>query len=271
MGCDIHTRAEVLVTPQQYNGETRALVALPDEWKMVKDKIFPNDYYSSDMPIEPFRPYGNMPYTNRPYTGRNYELFSVLADVRNENRAGNIFDPTMVYAMRDGLRPIAMPRGVPDDASKGWQKEVREWGDDLHSVSWFTLTELLQAKKDGAFNQPFLNRGYVGVEEYRALKGGEITEPTSWSGWDSRGISEQEYLDKTSADKDSFQGSVATEWMASTRERLAFFADDTIAGLLRLAPFVGLRPDWKTLEASGGLDLRPRLTDHVRLVFGFDN
>lgn len=77
----------------------------------------------------------NVPDDVTPYgdwgIGRTYLLFSRLAGVRS--------DP------REPVLPIADPRGTPDDVSP----EVREYMDpddgDLHSRSYFTLTELRAA------------------------------------------------------------------------------------------------------------------------------
>lgn len=60
------------------------------------------------------------------YSGRNYELFSNLADVRN-NMDNEV---------------IASPRGLPTNVSKKVLDEYRKWEDDSHSSSYFTLLEL---------------------------------------------------------------------------------------------------------------------------------
>lgn len=57
------------------------------------------------------------------YRNRNYWVFAVLADVRN----------------REGLKPIANPRGCPDDASLA----VRHGNSWDHTPSWLLVSELL--------------------------------------------------------------------------------------------------------------------------------
>jgi hypothetical protein len=64
--------------------------------------------------------------------GRNYELFAFLANVRND------YD----------LKPISEPKGVPEDSSDGYRKEVEGWDVDGHSHSYFTLEELKNIPKE---------------------------------------------------------------------------------------------------------------------------
>jgi hypothetical protein len=59
------------------------------------------------------------------YDGRNYQLFSILADVRGD------------------YSPIVEPRGIPEDASTGYKYMCDRWDGDAHSHSYYTLTELL--------------------------------------------------------------------------------------------------------------------------------
>ncbi|MBC1798509.1 hypothetical protein HCA55_17355 [Listeria booriae] len=58
--------------------------------------------------------------------GRCYELFAILADVRND------FD---IVAIDD-------PRGIPEDASATYLEYVEEWNPECHSHSFITLAEL---------------------------------------------------------------------------------------------------------------------------------
>lgn len=61
------------------------------------------------------------------YGYRNYDLFAVLADVRNYNNLGY----------------IDRPRGIPEDATEYVKKQYDTWYDDAHSGSYFTLKELI--------------------------------------------------------------------------------------------------------------------------------
>lgn len=113
MGADIHSRAEA---------------KWGDGWETIEDALWRAPYFRDDEPVD----FWNVPYTKEPFRGRNYALFALLADVRN------YWDIT----------PIDLPRGVPLDASKGWQTEVDYWGSDLHSMSWFTYDELKAVRQD---------------------------------------------------------------------------------------------------------------------------
>lgn len=122
MGCDIHMYVEKKVN---------------DEWKPVKG---PNPYYGKyDWEKEKTR------YANWIYTGRNYDLFSLLADVRND---GN-------------YKPISEPKGLPKDVSGTIKHESDKWGWDAHSHSYFTLKELkksgIEKYKNEAYLQEFLD------------------------------------------------------------------------------------------------------------------
>ena len=69
------------------------------------------------------------------YTGRDYNLFAVLADVRNPN--GRTVDDSKFDV-------IAPPRGLPRDLSPEMRDLVEEWGEDWAiSLSWLLLSEIL--------------------------------------------------------------------------------------------------------------------------------
>ena len=58
--------------------------------------------------------------------GRNYNLFALMAGMRNENN----------------LTPVSQPKGLPDDVSVLTRIENNEWGDDALSESWLSLMEV---------------------------------------------------------------------------------------------------------------------------------
>jgi hypothetical protein len=68
-----------------------------------------------------------------PWDDRNYNVFAMLADVRNGGFRG---EPQR-------LQPIAEPRGVPDDVSAAGEKFMNSYGVDGHSHTYYTLDELL--------------------------------------------------------------------------------------------------------------------------------
>ena len=69
MGCDIHIFAEIKDS---------------EGWKKV-GKVFENPYYDPDRPnkIDDDGYEWNAPLIDEPYSGRNYDLFGILANVRN--------------------------------------------------------------------------------------------------------------------------------------------------------------------------------------------
>lgn len=133
MGCDIHCWCEVR------KGR---------KWETVEDNIFPHPYYRAD---EPEDPEWNSKQTNQPIYGRNYDLFSILAGVRN-------------YA---GTLPIALPRGVPHNASPGYKEEVKSWSGNGHTHSWLTLKEILDFDWEGKKTH---HEGYMSASAYKHLK-----------------------------------------------------------------------------------------------------
>jgi len=108
MGCDIH-----LFTERKRTINNQEKWANVDNWKI-------NPYYDGIEKQE--REYELC----SAYRHRNYNLFSILADVRNyrENK------------------PISEPKGIPNDVSEIVQIEKDIWEGDGHSHSYFTMKEL---------------------------------------------------------------------------------------------------------------------------------
>ena len=81
------------------------------------------DYFKLDDPLS------DSPSIKRVelYSGRNYELFAILADVRNSDYVNYITDP----------------KGLPHDVTEYVKREYQAWGNDAHSCSYFTLSELI--------------------------------------------------------------------------------------------------------------------------------
>ena len=149
MGCDIHSMLEVT----DHAGA----------WTASKIQIFKNRWFDPEGVIS----FWNDPYSDTPLRHRDYDLFAMLADVRN---SGNITP----------LHSTDEHRGVPDDASKRWRKYA---GDDLdiHSTTWFTLAELAEAFERGHFKQATEQSGVLDVLTYAELRVNGV-EPTHWSG-----------------------------------------------------------------------------------------
>ena len=83
--------------------------------------------------------------------GRNYDLFAILADVRNGHGFAGC-------DTGDGFVPISEPKGLPDDMDE----HTREALSDEHTPSYVTLTELL----DYDWSQTTKHRGWVTAVEF---------------------------------------------------------------------------------------------------------
>jgi hypothetical protein len=116
MGCDIH----LYVEKRDANGT----------WKAI-------DNFKREEPDEGEETGRlHVEYREQFYNGRNYNLFAILADVRNGRGFAGI-------KTGEGFNPIADPRGVPDDASPEYKEIVEQWDCDGHSHSYHTLRQLL--------------------------------------------------------------------------------------------------------------------------------
>lgn len=129
MGTDIHSIVEVEVDGR---------------WEPMFEKVWPNARAEDHTQI----------FARVPIIARHYGLFSVLADVRNQTGRGT---KTMMkqiipeygeiefeYDTDDGghdpLTPIAVPRGIPDDASPVWKRFASQGM--MHDPSFLLLEEL---------------------------------------------------------------------------------------------------------------------------------
>lgn len=92
---------------------------------------------------------------NKDLFGQNYDLFAVLADVRNGYGCAG-------YDTGDPVTPISSPRGVPEDASDDYKKLVEQWDGDGHSHSYHTLAQLL----DYDWTTDKTSRGLVDIKNY---------------------------------------------------------------------------------------------------------
>ena len=143
MGCDIHLFTEI---KKSINSE--------DKWVNVDNWRYNPYYQDGNDDREQMMDVVSL------YSGRDYDLFSVLAGVRN-------------YGNNDS---IDNPRGLPEDVTSITKKECDVWGDDGHSHSWLTLKEL----KEYQGLHPFIKRsGYVSPEAAKLLDDGEET-PDRW-------------------------------------------------------------------------------------------
>lgn len=229
MGCDIHIYAE-----KKENGK----------WVKI-GKEFPNPYYNRDKEskVDDDGYEWNAQFIDQPYTGRNYDLFAILADVRN----GRGFAGIRTGA---GFIPICDPKGLPKDVSKEINQLSDEWGSDGHSHSWFTVSELLAYD----WNQLTTNYGVINVDQYKIFKeSGEFEGYYcgSVSGTKTRTLtnSEMDKLISTNAFEKNIEYYTQVEWGTTYRAAVGErFMDETIPSLLKFGD-----------------------ADNVRIVFWFDN
>jgi|SRR5690554_4435721 len=180
------------------------------------------------------------------YNGRNYNLFAILADVRNGIGFAGI-------KTGEGFNPISKPRGVPKDASDYYLQEVDYWDGDGHSHSYHTLKQL----KEYDWNQETVQYGVIPENYYKELKeSGE--NPEMWSGEVSgrniKVISSDEMdriLEGTLPREEGIEYYVQMKWGIKYHETCGSFYDQTIPALEELS------------EDGVGED--------VRIVFFFDN
>lgn len=236
MGCDIHFYTET----KQANGS----------WKLhgniVKDEQDdPESWASCDTSL---------------YDGRNYDLFAILANVRNGCGFAGV-------KTGEGFNPISEPRGIPADASSEYKQFAEQWGGDGHSHQHLTLRELL----DYDWTQEIGMQGWVGLKEwlnwsrYNRVQG---LGPALYSGGvrgqdvvhlsaDEIDALAKEFYDLDRDAREAFLTKHAStygmaEWGVPYYRAAGSFLDETVPQLLKLA------------GGTSGLD-------NVRIVFFFDN
>ena len=226
MGTDIHMYAETRRNKQ---------------WTKVGE-VFKDNWYNANKPESRW----NKPYTDHPYDDRNYDLFAILANVRN----GHGFAGCRTS---NGFNPIAEPKGLPNDVTPEVQDELRDW--DGHSYSWFSLKEL----KEYDWEQMVTHVGVLSEDQYKEMK--ETGEhPSSWCGSCCGGdivtvdsSTMDKILNKTMDRDSNVKYYVQTEFPAETYKDCCYnFVEKTI-------------PELEALVPENGTD------EDVRILFCFDN
>jgi hypothetical protein len=121
---------------------------------------------------------------------RNYDLFAILADVRNGTGFGGIVTGA-------GFVPISEPRGFPEDVdprSIGYGEDELEgdpedhelkedlWGskaDGQHDETWLLLSEIL----DYDYSQKTIQCGYMKEEDYARYRESGVLQTYCGSVW----------------------------------------------------------------------------------------
>jgi hypothetical protein len=141
MGCDIHLYAEVRRDGTWHTADT----------------------WSED------GGFWHVPYEKSFYSDRNYDLFAILADVRNGRGFAGV-------RTGEGFVPMASPRGVPEDASPEYRRVVEQWSGDGHSHSWHTVEDVMAYD----WTQTTRREGWVTMKEWAHWK--LWGKPTEWCG-----------------------------------------------------------------------------------------
>lgn len=152
MGCDIHLYVEA---------KEKGKWISKDQWRV-------DPYWDAKEDPEEHK----MERIAAFYDGRNYDLFAILANVRNGRGFAGV-------NTGDGFVPIADPKGLPVDVSPEVKQESDKWDCDGHSHSWHTVADLLAYD----WTQTTVKRGYVNGPEFFA-----------WSSWQKhRGFGPKSY------------------------------------------------------------------------------
>jgi hypothetical protein len=225
MGCDIH----IAIQRQEGDGTWREVI--------YQDELYDFQKEQGDKPVD------GIPVAPRVFHGRNYDLFAILANVRNGRGFAGI-------KTGDGWPSIASDRGWPSDFIEPAPNPAyledgpRYMGD--HSFTWISLDELKAFDWDG--NTSTLC-GVVSAKEYEKLKG---EPPESYcAGVDGPGIftyTESQYLNAKLHGALAPKPHVRVEWQESARSATYDWPGKVIPWLEQLA---GGRP--------------------LRLILGFDS
>jgi hypothetical protein len=152
MGCDIH----LFIEKKDEGGK----------WQVFDYKAeFANGTYDDGSRKLDYEGLFDSPF----YAGRNYNLFAILADVRNGSGFAGC-------DTGDGFNPIAAPKGLPEDVTPEVKAESDGWDIDGHSHSYFTVAEL----KAYNWQQTTKHRGWVDAWNFEVWR--REGKPNGWSG-----------------------------------------------------------------------------------------
>lgn len=216
MGCDIHIYTE---------GK------LDGKWTHL-DELTSVDEYEGE---PPYKNYSEI------YNSRSYNLFSILADVRNGYGFAG-------FTTGEGFSPISKPKGLPEDVTESVKEKSDSWDCDGHSHSYLSLKELL----DYDWEQTTINQGMLTKDEFDRLMDNDWWKEKT-TGPDKEGFY---WLPKAPNHYSSMiSGSVEVvsfKYKTTYREAAEYFYKQVMSQLKRLAIL------------AGG-------PENVRIVFWFDN
>lgn len=197
--------------------------------------------------------YGRWVFADIPvYDDRCYDVFAMLADVRNGHGFAGI-------KTGNGWEPIAAPRGFPPDASI----EALTTANGDHTPTWLLASEVF-AYFDREPEPVGHLTGIVPYETWAKRRGaGETGMPQSWSG----GISGPGIvvIDEAAARAGVTGSHVRIEWNVTARRR----AERFLAWLEMVTDWEAERR-WRD-DPDGDVTYGEDVRDSVRLVFNFDS
>lgn len=217
MGCDIH-----IVIQRQEADDWKEIAYQPTPYESIGQKAVDGFPMAPDL-----------------FTNRNYNLFGILADVRNGHGFAGI-------TTGEGWPSLAPGRGWPEgfDAERvaphpQYPKEgPRGMGE--HSFTWISLDELKVFDWDGVSTT---NYGVIPAEEYEKL--GRGVKPHAWSGGiTGPGIEVYDrptYLERKRIHRLAPRPYVRTSWQESARAATGDWAGKVIPWLETLAEGKPLR------------------------------
>ena len=231
MGCDIHFHIEVKKDTVWQHHDWRE----PHKQGVYNDSSTKYDY-------------GTM-FENPLWISRNYDLFAILADVRNGYGFAGV-------KTGDGFIPISQPRGLPADVTAEVRSESDGWGCDGHSHSWLTLAELQAYDWDEQSTQQL---EWVNPAEYLSFK--ENGKPNSWCGGVSGG--RIVHVSNEGMDRLLKSGEASADDIAGDQDKYYYTRvswEESYRDAVGAAWF-------RTMEKLAELD-KP---ENVRIIFWFDN
>lgn len=153
MGCDIHLYVEKREN-EKWVAVRNTNPYIADYERYAKTDLEKGDFEGSKKMqerVDKMRETESVVLEGWLYNGRNYNLFAILAGVRNK------YD----------IIPIKEPRGLPEDLSPNVLRESEYAEGDGHSYSYYTFKELKEYDWD---NNSVENEAYVGEETYKKFK-----------------------------------------------------------------------------------------------------
>lgn len=200
------------------------------------DKLMKSEYSAGQMEL--VRQFGDGPENKEEekldrgrWVWRNYDLFAILANVRNGFGFGGC-------DTGDRFPTIVPRRGLPADVSDQVADESERWGADGHSHTWMTLKEFLDFP---FWDDLRVNRGYITRDEYRKWDH-KSPPPGGWSGAvigpNVRMVTEREWklICEGDASEVGVEYHVQVSWKTKFRDECKSFWEKVVPQLQAVDP-----------------------------------